>query len=381
MTAHSIVGASAAKRWLTCPGSVRLIERLTKLGALEEDTSEYAEDGTFAHRVLEICIAEGDAIADAIWRTTDEMKRTAPTWCEEVVSEVLDALAPLMGGAYWAEHKVTFGRPEHGAFGTLDFASLTDGGAKLTVADLKSGVGLRVSAQKNPQLLCYALGHLAQLSPEQQAKVRLIRLLVLQPRLPGGIVHWDCTVEWLREWERTKLLPGLDTARAGSEELETGEHCRFCPAALFCAARQAEVRRAELFADAAPEQLSDDAILSFLESGARIRKFLALVEAYALKKALAGAPPAGYKLVAGKANRTWRDEAAPILEMLLGDEAYEPRKLRSPAQIEELPGGKALALTYGYAPQGAPTLAPADDTRAAYQRPTAVSMFTPVTGE
>ena len=71
----------------------------------------------------------------------------------------------------------------------------------------------------------------------------------------------------------------------------------------------------------------------------------------------------GFKLVEGKTNRAWGDEAAAESAFaLLGDARYAPRKLRSPAQMEKLTD-KAEVARWATKPAGKPTVAPSSDRR------------------
>ena len=45
---HALLSASAAKRWLNCPPSVRLTE------SMPDTSSDYAEEGTVAHALAEL---------------------------------------------------------------------------------------------------------------------------------------------------------------------------------------------------------------------------------------------------------------------------------------------------------------------------------------
>ena len=57
-TGHSKLGASGAKRWLTCPGSVALSE------GMPNKSSKYAIEGTAAHQLAEECLLSGGSPYD-----------------------------------------------------------------------------------------------------------------------------------------------------------------------------------------------------------------------------------------------------------------------------------------------------------------------------
>ena len=49
---HARLSPSASKRWMACPGSIKLQEKL----GIENTTSKYAAEGTVAHEVHELCL-------------------------------------------------------------------------------------------------------------------------------------------------------------------------------------------------------------------------------------------------------------------------------------------------------------------------------------
>ena len=71
----------------------------------------------------------------------------------------------------------------------------------------------------------------------------------------------------------------------------------------------------------------------------------------------------GTKLVPAKANRAWKDGADAALVLEFGKEAYVPPSLKSPAQVEELPKGKAFTTRYAYKPDAGLTVVADHDAR------------------
>jgi len=90
------------------------------------------------------------------------------------------------------------------------------------------------------------------------------------------------------------------------------------------------------------------------------------VESYVKEQLESGVPVPGFKLVAGRANRQWAEGADSKIEELFGEQAYS-RKLISPAQAEKILGRKRLSEIADIVvkPEGAPTIAGADDPRPA----------------
>lgn len=386
MAAHSKVGASSAKRWLACPGSVALADSLDGDPDLATEEGDFAADGTFAHRVLELALADRLTVPEALVQALAEEPRKVPDWCEETVQAAFDVLAPIRdrGDAFWTEIRVEYA-PQYNGFGTCDFAAVD--GDTLVVGDFKSGAGVRVKAERNEQLLCYAVGVWSYInrpsSPLRDAvatEVRKVRLLVIQPRIPGGITSWELTIEELREWGLLVMLEGIKATRQAGAALKTGEHCRFCPALAVCPRWQEIVSALTNHAkrDADVSKLDPKQVRFVLENASLLRAYIKAVEAAALKMALAGRGPDGYKVVPGKTNRQWRgDEAREVLELLYGPDAFEPASLKSPAQIEALPGGKHVVAQHAYQPEGGPTLVPITDQRPAWQPPNFRELFNP----
>ena len=60
---HSEIGASGAKRWMNCPGSVRLCR------TIPNESSAAAEEGTAAHELAETCLKSGQDAVEFIDRT------------------------------------------------------------------------------------------------------------------------------------------------------------------------------------------------------------------------------------------------------------------------------------------------------------------------
>ena len=55
---HAVLSASGAKKWLACPPSARMEERIRE--RFGESTSEAAEEGTQAHAVAELKLRKED---------------------------------------------------------------------------------------------------------------------------------------------------------------------------------------------------------------------------------------------------------------------------------------------------------------------------------
>ncbi len=85
----------------------------------------------------------------------------------------------------------------------------------------------------------------------------------------------------------------------------------------------------------------------------------------------------GWKLAKARANRVFKDVAAKAADKTFGALAMTVPALKSPAKIDELPGGKAFTARYAFKPDKGNTMVPETDSRAAINRDTK-SNFSPV---
>ena len=76
--AHALLSPSSSHRWLKCPASVALSKDMP------DETSEYAEEGTKAHRLAELyCLKEfagKGAVVTARQRTEEENAEFRELW-------------------------------------------------------------------------------------------------------------------------------------------------------------------------------------------------------------------------------------------------------------------------------------------------------------
>ena len=85
----------------------------------------------------------------------------------------------------------------------------------------------------------------------------------------------------------------------------------------------------------------------------------------------------GWKLVKGKKDRKWKDEAEAEAKAEFKKDAMTKPELKSPAKIELLPGGKAFAAEYAFKPEGGLQLVPEGDAKPE-AGPKGRAMFKPV---
>ncbi|MFN3706642.1 MAG: DUF2800 domain-containing protein, partial [Thermoflexales bacterium] len=301
MRTHSLVGPSAASRWMRCPASVRLHKAALQHGLVDETSSPYAKRGTYAMAVLELMLS-GYSM-----QTAEEAAGEKP---EEFGDEDRDALLLAYGymdrlrqnaDAWGVEAELDI-LPELNVWGTCDFYAIH--GNKAYVVDYKHGVNIHVSAEGNYQLLLYAGGIL-----RRYPRVTEFVLTIVQPRAQKreAVEEARCSAQDVEQF----LIKVAETLLFDQTEPVLGEHCRFCPAVLMCPARQREFER---IANMTESDLAEPAnLVEIIAAEKRVTTLIEAAKRAALKRMLAGAEIAGLTLAEGPGRLSWKDGAVEAL--------------------------------------------------------------------
>jgi len=432
---HSAWGASKFESIMLCPG-----KHVLEAGK-PNSTSKYAAEGTAAHQVLTWALQQG-RIAHSFIGIDIEAEGFVFVVDADMAGHVqttIDYVHALAGsdGVVFADIRVNYSTyldvEFDAAWGTADV--ILARGSELIVVDFKYGMGVEVSAEKNPQMMLYALGAL-QAYNGLVADFDMVRIAISQPRIKAVPSEYDMSVEALEVW-------GHNTAKAAvvaclhaetltehpqfnETFLRPGEkQCKFCKAKATCPQLRAEVAATMLdvgYTPASPDEFADANVVPVseavetldetslwlsvcLDKANLIEDWCKAVRAEVERRLLAGDSVPGYKLVQGKqSNRAWADAKvaeATLKSMRLKEADMYDFSIKSPTQIAKLgpaldKDGKPKAIKPGATPPvigprqwpkvealitrapAKPHVAPVSDSRPALEVTPVVDDFTDV---
>ena len=364
MAKHATLSASSSHRWLNCPPSARLCE------AYEDKGSDYAVEGTDAHALCEYQLKQSlgipaeNPIENLSWYNT-EMEDCAAGYAAYVMELLEDAKQTCTDPVVMIEQRVDFSRWVKDGFGTADCILIADG--VLNIVDYKHGKGVEVSAEKNPQMMLYALGALEIFDGIYD--LESVRMTIFQPRLSNVSVS-EMAKDELLEWADTELTQKAQLAYEGKGDFHSGDWCRFCKAKAECRERAKANLELAKYEFAEPPLLGDAEIADILGKLDGLTSWAADVKEYALQQAVNGKKWSGWKLVEGRSNRKYRSDT-DVADVVAhaGFDPYE-HKVRGITAMQMLLGRsrfEELLSPYIEKPQGKPTLVPESDKRPAYE--------------
>lgn len=359
--AHAVLSASASSRWLACPPSAKLNAEIPDI------TTDYAREGTCAHEIAEYKVnkllgIEAKDPTENLDFYDSEMEECTESYAQYIAEQISKYSDPVV----MVEQRLDFSKYVPGGFGTGDCIIVADD--VLTVIDYKHGKGVAVSAERNSQMMLYALGALKLF--DSLYDIKEICMVIFQPRIEN-VSESVISVSELLHWAENELKPKAELAAKGEGEFCAGEHCRFCKVKATCRKR-AEYNLTLAQYDFAPAAtLEDREIEAILEKADALTAWAADVKEYALSQALAGKQWTGYKVVEGRSNRKYTDEKA-VAEAVkaIGENPYSEPEVLGITAMTKLLGGKKkfdeLLSKYVCKPQGKPTLVPSSDKRKAW---------------
>ena len=369
MAKHAILSASGSERWLNCPPSARLEEQIT------EEKSEYAAEGTFAHKLAELHLqnylklikkVEYDKKLKQLKENefySQEMEDYIQIYIDIAIEKINEAKSRSKDAIVFLEQQLDFSPWVPEGFGTGDVVIISDG--IVEVVDFKYGKGVPVSAEGNTQMRLYGLGALNLF--DVLYDINTIRMTIVQPRL-DNVSSEKLAAEELLTWGNT--VNRAEQAFKGEGEFQAGDHCRFCRAKATCRARaEANLELARYdFQD--PALLSNDEIAEILFKADELKAWAADIQTYALEQAYKhGIKFDGWKLVEGRSNRKYTDEeevAKILIEKGYNEDDIYKKSILNITAMEKLLGKRkfnAILNDLVVKPAGKPTLVPETDKR------------------
>ena len=337
---HALLSASSSKQWLHCPPSVRLQENFPN------ESSVYAEEGTFAHEVCEYKVRK--YLKERVKRPqseeydTEEIEQITDVYAEFVITIIEQMRENGCEPLAFVEERVDYSHIAPSGFGTADMLIIgkdEKGRGLLHVCDFKTGKGVFVDADHNSQMMLYAIGALAAYGFLYD--IEIVRMSIIQPRL-DNISTFECSRAELENWGES-IRPTALLAFEGKGEQHPGDWCRFCRAKPVCKACADEALAlcrkdfldldAGAFDDTAEESdmtapyEADTNTAVFKQPGLipitelaeilptlnRISSWIEAVFAFVSSEAINhGVPIPGYKVVEGRSKRVFTDTKAVV---------------------------------------------------------------------
>jgi len=342
MKLHAKLSCSGSEKWLNCPGSVKAEESYVAIYG-EGKSSKYADEGTAAHTLGEQCLVKGhDPVfykgqMIGSFKVDDEMIEAVSQYVEFVRSKQ---------GERFVELKISLDQIIENGFGTVDAVVIQD--QDLHIFDYKHGKGVKVSSERNTQLMLYALGVCRTRGFEQ------IHLHIVQPRINNFCSYTLSYNDLYTFGEEVKIKAAMALSN-NAKRIAGEKQCRWCKARSTCEEANSIVIQVSGF-----QILETEEIKFILDNESFILDQIKAVKEHAIQN-----PPEGYKVVRAKTHRKWIDEQK-VIDLLGKDVAVKViEKVITPAQVEKLKIKPEGINELWYSPEGEPVLVRDDDKRSA----------------
>lgn len=342
---HSFLQPSSASRWLYCVAAPAWEAKAVKENPELARPSKYAEEGTLAHSVAEQAL-------NLMLKEHLEPEEIIPLIEDETLREPIGVYLNAIRDTYFEEpEEYRVEAPVNleqitgveNTWGTADCWLVSAG--ELHVFDYKHGVGVPVKAEKNPQIILYALGILC--DPDL-CDVKVIHLHIVQPRANSTTV-WTQTRAELFSYAPDFRISGVlakEIAEKGEETAKPADYapdvdrCHWCKARTICPAYNGKLNDGSGLPLKLPLPSDAQAMSKSLKIAPMLRQWIDDVEKEAKRLMLDGLVIPGFKVVEGNLGpRRWADEAeveAALRTFKLKESERYVRKIISPTQAEKL---------------------------------------------
>lgn len=364
---HSDFNASGSHRWLEkCPGSVLFTRGMTSedsRASIQGSAAHELAAQSLLHKICPTKLRVKKYISEQkyVELIDDEMRTHVKAFYEfvlpffdkgEVFIETkfdLSWINPKVLLPYEKVKQLNGALPDgmFSMYGTGDVVVVEPWG-DIHVIDLKYGYE-KVEANENSQLAYYGLGAAKQVDWD----FGNAHLHIYQPRREH-FPSWSLRASELMKWVN-KFAKGVERARRKDAPLRAGEWCKYCAGLATCpAARDAvEQQTTADFDDddteraiaLKPQTLSPAQVANVLDKASMIRDWVDAIESQAYHMLERGLEVPGYKLVAKRGSRVWKDRDA-LSDKFSGmgrTDLFTDPELKSPAQAEKILGKKWVA--------------------------------------
>lgn len=360
---HAKLSASGSSKWLNCAGSIEAESKIPN------KQSVYAEEGTLAHELADICLKKGIEAKKYIGYDVLYAPEKSAIITEEMakfVQEYIDYVLAheTKNSQLYTEDRVDFSNIVPDGFGTMDAAILDYNTGICHIFDLKYGQGVPVNAVENTQAQLYALGFYNELHCLDV--IKSFKIHIVQPRI-FNYSSWEITLDDLVKFGEYASKKAHEALTPNAPRTPGEKQCKWCNAKATCPALKKHTEDIILSSfedyheDRKFDPLNDKQLKLILDNKNLIEDFLKSVEQHIYDRVSNGEKFEGYKLVEGRSNRKWVDDAEDILKEKLGEDAYEKKLIGITAAGKKLKKDEVAELTYK--PEGKLQLVPDSDKR------------------
>ncbi len=367
MPSHAKLSPSGSERWMNCPAAPHMEE------GYPDSSSIYAEEGTAAHEVGEVCLVKNLPASSQIGKTFNKCKlRPKGFVCDEAmadsVQQYLDHVRSFEGKLF-VEMKISYQKWVDKGFGTSDAVVVKHKGkvvSNVLVDDLKYGKGNLVEAQDNSQLGIYSLGVYAYLKKKgyKFTKDTVFHLAICMPR-KNSITQWDISLKELLDFgKKVKAAADKVHEKGAENNFNPGpKTCLWCKARFDCEALKKHnldmmVEEFDEFDNALeedielkdPRKISAEDLAKIIMNEKLIKNWLAACCARGYQLKMNGEDLPYHKLVNGKqGDKKWNTSEEEVVESLdflfdlPEEDVYEKPKIKTPTKVLALLGSERFS--------------------------------------
>lgn len=337
---HSRFAPSAADRWANCQLSLQPVPDEELILTAREDREDAAL-GSACHALGAACLNEHRAAHDFLLDDRQFHKRDVTPDMADSAGFYVDYCRETYikrGYEYFVEHHIEAPDIHEDCYGTADFRAFSAERKHLAIVDYKSGH--TYYDPRSNQLAIYANGELRTLE-DMGYEVEQITCTIVQPlHVKDPVRSHTYDVKTLKRIGRD-----LRKATTGSAK-KAGAWCGQCSHAHYCPVLADYANEVLPDSTHGPEDfremvaaLTPELLTEIMDRQKVVGLWFSAVSAWATQLAILGQEFEGYELkTERRGHRAYinPEHAETVLHAAFGDAIYEPRVMRSPAQIEKV---------------------------------------------